>query len=158
MDRRIRAVAGLGLAVSASMAAAGCRTPHRSEIPAAKTFSANGQAASPLTFGSNPNNVNGFSSLSSVTGDGRPAHDGAGTIGTPAPRSENYGAPTSGAYGAPGTSLGDSPAAAPSSFANPSVGSPQTGTGPTGPSSGIGAPPVGSAPAQLPAPGQGPFP
>jgi hypothetical protein len=154
MDRRIRTVAGLGLMLAVSGTA--CRTP-RSEIPPAKTFSASGQPAAPLAFGSSPNNNNGFSTLSSVTGDGRPAHDGAGTIGTPAPRSDNYGAPTTGAYGAPGSAMGNSPTMAPSSYSNPGVGIPQNGTGPTGPAAGIGAPPSGAAPAQMPAPGQGLF-
>ncbi len=98
-----------------------------------------------MTFGSAPNNGNGFSAMSSVAGDGRGSHDGAGTIGTPAPRSDSYGLPAAGGYGAPGTNMGTT---APATSAAAGATLPPTGAAPAAAAPAATTPNPASAPTQ----------
>lgn len=166
MERRDRRTASLGLALTLTLGLTGCRTP-RSEIPPSKTFSGNGQPTAALPFGSTPNPVNGFSALPSAAGDGLPGQTGAGQLGTPGTNSGNFGVPSTSSFGPPGTNLNTgaanpssplSPAGMnPPSVSNPTVGIPQTGTGPAGPGSYVAPTAESPAPSQLSGPTPGPF-
>jgi hypothetical protein len=114
MDRLNRIVTGgaLALFLGSVVTASGCRSMH-GEVPPGKPYSTTGGSPPSVGFNSDPRpNTAANSGLygnSPVTG--APGQDPTGTslgsgqpqFGTPAPGSQNYGAPTSNLYGQPGT-------------------------------------------------------
>ena len=146
MDRLYRNWAGCGLVLVLVLPGTGCRST-KPEVPPSPTFSNNSQA--PIGFSQSPNPVDGAAGL---------PPGGGGRFGTPSPSTTpGYGPTTAnGGFGPVGSNLGTPSSATPPSTtlpgaaglssplgaSNPTTGIPQTGTGPIGPASGIGAAPT----------------
>ena len=143
MDRLNRILVGGGLAAALVSGAIGCRST-RPEVPPSRSYAPDGKQPPPIGFSSTPG-VSPMTGLSPSAGTG--ALPGNSQFGTPAPGAGSYGAPTGNSFGPPGTSgmepapsvgaaagsnAGLIPGSTPS-VADPIIGLPQAGTGPTTP-------------------------
>jgi hypothetical protein len=143
MDRLYRSLTGCGLVLL--LAAGGCRST-QPEVPPGRPYTNDGRQVPPIGFSSEPHGMTGPGMTAGMPG--LAAGPGSPQLGTPgAAASTNYGAPTNSQYAAPAYTAGVAPV--PSTMGQLGGGAESTSM----PSSGLGAPSIGTmaGPAAAPA-------